>query len=188
MHTRCIPCRPPTIHLKQLRARVRGLYVGPGGKCRPGRPPPPPSHHVKAKPKPALLMLMIGRSVRKNDVLATWEVFLGVWKVLFSLRSLSGNDQHGVPIVLKMLLYRRARARAPVRQHHQHNWVPILAQLESHQTCLGTWFSVQAAHVLAHVQVPPTLVFTTPNTAHSENLSGFIVHCKRSSSHQQPAT
>ena len=125
------------------------------------------------------------RSVRKNDVLATWEVFLGVWKVLFSLRSLSGNDQHGVPIVLKMLLYRRARARArAVRQHHQHNWVPILAQLESHQTCLRTWFSVQAAHV----QVPPTLVFTIPNTAHSENLSGFIVHCKRSSSHRQPAT
>ena len=29
--------------------------------------PRPPGHHVKAKPAPALLMLLIGRNVRKND-------------------------------------------------------------------------------------------------------------------------
>ena len=44
--------------------------LGPGGKCRLGRRSPrPPSHHVKAKPTPALLMLLIGRSVRKMTVL-----------------------------------------------------------------------------------------------------------------------
>ena len=40
--------------------------LGPSGKCRPGRSSPClPNHHVKAKPTPALLMLLIERNVRK---------------------------------------------------------------------------------------------------------------------------
>ena len=52
--------------------------LGPGGRCRPGRCPlRPPGCQVKAKPTPALLILLIERSARKSYVLATWDVFLG---------------------------------------------------------------------------------------------------------------
>ena len=95
--------------------------LGPGGKCRPGRRPPcPPSHHVKAKPTPALRMLPIKRHVRKEYVLATWDVFVGLQALVLS--GLSENNPKRVPIVLMMFLYQRGT----LRQHHQHSWDSIL--------------------------------------------------------------
>ena len=79
---------------------------------------------MKAKPTPALLILLIERTARKSYVLVTQDVFLGFEDPVLSCLTESG-PQNGVPTQNADDV--SVWGTRLVEEHQLHNWDPILA-------------------------------------------------------------
>ena len=58
-----------------------------------------------------------------------FKAFFGDFSVVFDF-SWSQLSQHGVPIVLKMLVYEARRRARHVQEHHEHHWDPMLGHFQ----------------------------------------------------------